>query len=276
QARLVLNRLESGDLKARFEIRRFDEFGNLLGDFNRMAAEIERLVNRVSLTEASRSQLLQDLGHDLRTPLTSLHSAIETMGHHYEQLDETDRKELFTMMNSDIHYFKELLDKLTIVATIEDPRYKASTEMIRLDDLLDAEIKTRSMATEKIHWKFEKKDTELPAILGDEHLITRLFKNAFDNASRFAKNTIQVQLRELKDTIEILIMDDGPGLTPEAISSFGSRRERRCIKERSHEFSLGLGSVIMKTIAEAHHGSISMENQSGRQGACLRVTFRKN
>jgi signal transduction histidine kinase len=276
QARLVLNRLESGDLKARFEIRRFDEFGNLLGDFNRMAAEIERLVNRVSMTEASRSQLLQDLGHDLRTPLTSLHSAIETMGLHYEQLDETDRKELFSMMNSDIHYFKELLDKLTIVATIEDPRYKASTEMIRLDDLLDAEIKTRSMATEKIHWKFEKKDAELPAILGDEHLITRLFKNAFDNASRFARNTIQVQLRELKDSIEILILDDGPGLTPEAIRSFGSRRERRCIKERSHEFSLGLGSVIMKTIAEAHHGSISMENQSGRQGACLRVTFRKN
>lgn len=275
QARVVLNRLGRGDLKARFDIKRFDEFGNLLGDFNRMADEIERLVNRVNMTEASRSQLLQELGHDLRTPLTSLNTSIETLGQHFEELEENDRRELFTMMSADIHYFKELLEKLTIVATIEDPRYKATTEYIRLDRLLDAELKNRALGPDKIEWKFEaEKDVE-PVILGDEHLITRLFKNGLDNAARFAKNTIQVQLRELRDTIEILILDDGPGLSQDAINAFGQRRERRSIKERSHEFSLGLGSVIMKTIAEAHDGEISMENQDGRQGACLRVTFRK-
>lgn len=275
QARVVLNRLERGDLKARFDVKKFDEFGNLLGDFNRMASEIERLVNRVNMTEASRSQLLQELGHDLRTPLTSLHTSIETLGAHFEELDESDRKELFTMMDADIHYFRELLEKLTIVATIEDPRYKATTELIRLDQLLDAELKNRALGAEKIEWKLETEEDAKPVILGDEHLITRLFKNALDNASRFAKNTIQVQLREFRDTVEILIMDDGPGLSPDAIKGFGQRRERRSIKERSHEFSLGLGSVIMKTIAEAHDGEISMENQDGRQGACLRVTFRK-
>lgn len=275
QARVVLNRLERGDLKARFDIKRFDEFGNLLGDFNRMADEIERLVNRVNMTEASRSQLLQELGHDLRTPLTSLNTSIETLGLHFSELEETDRRELFTMMTADLHYFKELLEKLTIVATIEDPRYKATTEYIRLDKLLDAELRNRALGPDKIQWKFDTEENVRPVILGDEHLITRLFKNALDNASRFARNTIQVQLRELRDSIEILILDDGPGLTPEAIRAFGQRRERRSIKERSHEFSLGLGSVIMKTIAEAHDGSISMENQHGRQGACLRVTFQK-
>jgi signal transduction histidine kinase len=275
EARVVLNKLEQGELNARFDIHRFDEFGNLLGDFNRMAEQIERLVKRVSMTESSRSELLQELGHDLRTPLTSLSTSIETLSIHDKDLEETDRKELFTMMTSDIHYFKELLEKLTIVATIEDPHYKSSTEIIHLDQLLDAEVKNRSLGSEKISWMFERKNESAPVILGDEHLITRLFKNALDNASRFARETIKVQLRELKDTIEIMIMDDGPGLTPEAIAAFGNRRERRSIKERSHEFSLGLGSVIMKTIAEAHDGTISMENQNGRQGACLRVTFRK-
>lgn len=276
EARVVLNKLEQGDLNARFDIHRFDEFGNLLGDFNRMADQIERLVKRVSMTESSRSELLQELGHDLRTPLTSLSTAIETLNVHDKDLEENDRKELFTMMTADIHYFKELLEKLTIVATIEDPHYKATTEAIRLDQLLDAEIKNRKLGSEKLSWRFEKKEEVEPVILGDEHLITRLFKNALDNASRFAKDTIQVQLSELKDSIEVMILDDGPGLTAEAIQAFGNRRERRCIKDRSHEFSLGLGSVIMKTIAEAHDGSISMENQKGRQGACLRVTFRKN
>lgn len=276
EARVVLNKLEQGDLKARFPIHRIDEFGNLIGDFNRMADQIERLVNRVSQTESSRSELLQELGHDLRTPLTSLSTSIETLSTHDKALEESDRQELFSMMNSDIHYFKELLEKLTIVATIDDPHYKSSTEIIRLDQLLDAEVKNRSMGSDKILWQFESNEITTPVILGDEHLITRLFKNALDNASRFAKNAISIQLRELKDTIEVLIMDDGPGLSPEAIKAFGNRRERRSIKERSHEFSLGLGSVIMKTIAEAHDGSISMENQLGRQGACLRVTFKKS
>ncbi len=274
EARVVLNKLESGDLKARFDIHRFDEFGNLLGDFNRMAEQIERLVKRVSATESSRSELLQELGHDLRTPLTSLSTSIETLNIHDKDLDESDRKELFTMMTSDIQYFKELLEKLTIVATIEDPHYKSSTEVISLGDLLDQEVKNRSLSQNNITWKLHA--TSAPVILGDEHLITRLFKNAFDNASRFARNMIEIELRELKDTIEVLISDDGPGLTPEAIKAFGNRRERRCIKDRSHEFSLGLGSVIMKTIAEAHEGTIEMGNQIGRQGACLRVTFRKS
>jgi signal transduction histidine kinase len=276
QARIVLNRLEQGDLKARFDVKRFDEFGNLLGDFNRMAGQIERLVHRVSETESSRSELIQELGHDLRTPLTSLSTAIETLSIHDKNLEESDRQELFHMMTSDIHYFKELLEKLTIVATIEDPHYKSSTEVIHLDALLDAEVRNRTLSSEKIRWSLDlNANTGIMTILGDEHLITRLFKNAFDNASRFAREAINIQLKELKDSIEVLIMDDGPGLTPETIKAFGYRRERRSIKEKSHEFSLGLGSVIMKTIAEAHDGTISMENLSGRQGACLRINFRK-
>lgn len=274
QARVVLNRLESGDLKARFDIHRFDEFGNLLGDFNRMAEKIERLVKRVSETEASRSQLLQELGHDLRTPLTSLNTSIETLSLFDKDLDASDRRELFTMMGSDIHYFKELLEKLTVVATIEDPRYKSSTEIIQLEELLETEIKTRALASENIRWNFEALSATRAQILGDEHLITRLFKNAFDNAARFARENIRVQLRELRDSIEVLILDDGPGASPEVLSSFGNRRERRSIKERSHEFSLGLGSVIMKTIAEAHEGTVSMENRSAG-GACVKVTFPK-
>lgn len=273
EARVVLNKLERGDLKARFDIKPLDEFGNLLGDFNRMADQIERLVKRVSETESSRSELLQELGHDLRTPLTSLSTSIETLNIHDKNLDDTDRKELFTMMTSDIHYFKELLEKLTIVATIEDPHYKSSTEVISLADLLDAEVKNRSLQN-TLTWKLHSYSA--PVILGDEHLITRLFKNAFDNAARFAKDAIEIELKELKDSIVVLIRDDGPGLTPEAIRAFGNRRERRSIKDRSHEFSLGLGSVIMKTIAEAHEGTIEMANQVGRQGACLRVTFRKS
>lgn len=280
EARNVMEKLGSGDLKARFEIKRFDEFASLIVDFNRMAAEVERLVMRLRETEISRSNLLQELGHDLRTPLTSLSTAFETMKEHHEILTTDEKSELFSMIGTDIRYFKDLLDKLTIVATIDGPHYKASTEKVDLVTLLETEVVSRQIASgTNILWNLVQNEESSPVILGDSHLITRLFRNAFDNASRYAANRITVKVNDLKDQVEVLIMDDGPGLSDESLQSFGKRRERRQRKEKDpNDFSLGLGSVIMKTIAQVHGGQVEMTNllHAGKvDGACLRVTFQK-
>lgn len=280
EARKVLGKLESGDLKSRFEIKRFDEFGSLLLDFNRMADEIERLVMQLREAEVSRSNLLQELGHDLRTPLTSLATAMETLKEHDEILTAQDKRELFAMIGTDIRYFKDLLDKLTLVATIDGPHYKSSAEKINLHQLLLEELNSRQIAAgTSLNWKYDSESVFSPVILGDTHLITRLFRNAFDNASRYANNQITVKVNGLKDKIEVLVMDDGPGLSEESLKAFGKRRERRLRKEKNpDDFSLGLGSVIMRTIAQVHGGQVEMMNllNSGEiNGACLKVTFQK-
>ena len=245
-----------------------------------MASEIERLVKRLKDTEISRSNLLQELGHDLRTPLTSLNTAFETMREHSDVLSFEERNELFSMIATDIRYFKDLLEKLTLIATIDGPHYKSSTEKIHLSTLLENEIQSRKVATgESLEWKLIVGENSSPVILGDSHLITRLFRNAFDNAARYAREMITIKINDLKDQVEILIQDDGPGLTYETLETFGKRRERRHRKEKGPEnFSLGLGSIIMKTIAQVHGGQLEILNlmKSGEiQGACLKVTFQK-
>jgi signal transduction histidine kinase len=280
EARKVMVKLGSGDLKARFEIKPFDEFGSLLLDFNRMADEIERLVMRLRETEISRSNLLQELGHDLRTPLTSLSTAFETMKEHHELLSTDEKGEIFSMIETDIRYFKDLLDKLTLVATIDGPHYKSSTEKIDIHNLLQTEILSRQIASgQNLIWKIIHNEESVPMILGDSHLVTRLFRNAFDNASRYAANSITVKINDMKDRVEVLVIDDGPGLSEESLKSFGKRRERRQRKDKDpDDFSLGLGSVIMKIIAQVHGGHVEMMNllKSGKiNGACLKVTFQK-
>lgn len=279
EAHVVLSKLERGDLKARFEIKRFDQFGNLILDFNRMADKIEKLVERLSHTEASRSNLLQELGHDLRTPLTSLNTAFETLREHDEVLSKDDRHELYGMIGADIHYFKDLLEKLTVIATIEGVSYKSNSEAIDLNELLSLEVKNRQNGNSNhLEWKFECEEKTRSIMLGDQHLMTRLFKNALDNASHYAKKEISIKLQSFRDRIDIVIKDDGPGLTDQTIKTFGSRRERRHVKERdAHDFSLGLGSVIMKTIAEAHNGKLQISNLSGNHsGAQLQFSFKRS
>lgn len=273
EAGKVLGRLESGDLKARFEIKRFDQFGNLILDFNRMADEIERLVKRLNDTETSRSHLLQELGHDLRTPLTSLSTSFEALKFHNDQMTAEEREELFTMIDADIIYFRDLLEKLTIVATIDESHYKVSSEKIDLARMLEAELRNRQTASgTEICWNLKVTEDYKHIIFGDLHLISRLFKNAFDNAARYARENINVEIFNRKETLEVIVTDDGPGLTPEALQSFGKRRERRQIKD-ARSFSLGLGSVIMRTIAEVHDGTVIMSNAPSG-GARLKVIFK--
>ena len=279
EAREVLSRLESGDLEARFEIKRFDQLGNLLLDFNRMAHAIEHLVKRLSDTELTRSNFLQELGHDLRTPLTSLSTSFETIQAHYKQMSEEDRSELFSIVQSDISYFKDLLEKLMVIATVDQPLYKTSTETIDLKEILSQELKSRQSTSEKIQWKFESKTDGPYLIKGDEHLIVRLFKNALDNSSRYAKGEINVVLGEHQDNVQVMILDDGPGLSEASLEAFGKRREIRVRSPENTHFSLGLGSVIMRTIVEAHGGMIEIGNifsESGVAGACLSIELRQN
>lgn len=276
EAKIVLSKLEAGDLKARFEVRRYDQFGNLILDFNRMADEIERLVKRLKDTETSRSNLLQELGHDLRTPLTSLNTSLETLQHYSTRLTEEERQEVFLMSKEDIRYFNDLLEKLMVIASIEGPHYKEVREEIDLYLLLEQELRARQNIRPDLNWDLQLK-THSHFIFGDPHLITRLFKNAFDNAARYAQSTVQIKISLTTNHLEVYVLDDGPGLTHESLLNFGKRREQR-EKKLDHEghYSLGLGSVIMKTIAEVHGGHIEINNRSEQTGAQLKIIFKKS
>lgn len=264
-ARDVLLRMEKGDLKARFPIHKVDEFGELMLDFNRMADEIEKLVSRVQETERARKNLLQEIGHDLRTPLTVLSTSFQTLRTHHDKMSEDDRTRLFSMIDSEIRYFTDLVENLMTIASLDEPTYRRSTEQIDLDEILRREAQTRDAANTGIRWIYTRATREHghPLVLGDPNLILRLFKNAFDNAGKYAKSRVDVELRDSTRGYEIRIHDDGPGLSDADLAAYGTRKTQRARRESSDlKLSLGLGSVIMKAIASLHGGSIAIENRT--------------
>ena len=286
EAHAVLSRLEKGDLKARFEIRRVDEIGSLMLGFNRMASEIERLVNRVTETEKARKHLLEELSHDLRTPLTSLKTSIETLSDHMDEMPKAEQKEFISVIRGELGYFLHLIEDLFFIADLAEPRYKNTTEKIDLKALLTDEVGRRQ--TQKkgpVQWEISVADDDGSgelAILGDSILIQRLFKNALDNAAKHAASRVHIQLRAPKgsqESIETIIEDDGPGITPEAVRSFAQRKKVRILAaDAGHNVSLGLGSVIMKTILEFHGGNFQIEKNSpelARRGTQLTLRLPK-
>ncbi len=272
EVKLLIAQLESGDLAARFRPDRLDAVGRLMLDFNRMADQIERLVTRLQTSERARRELLQELGHDLRTPLTSLRTALETLETHGEAMSTQERQEFFRVVTSEFAYFRKLIDDLFFIAEIDEPHYRRTAERIDLGALITAEI----TQMESSHWpaasgsmrgvRFElsgQPAANILSVIGDPYLIARLFRNVFDNAAKYARNCVRINIQSNDATVKVTIEDDGPGMSAEKIAAFGKRRSQR-LAASSSDFgtSLGLGSVIIKTIVELHGGHLQLESNA--------------
>lgn len=267
EASKVIRDMQAGNLAARFSTDKLDAIGGLMLHFNAMANEIQRLVGRLQTIERTRRELLQELGHDLRTSLTSLRTTINTLTVHGSAMDEAERKELFTVVSSELEYFTKLIDDLFFIASIDEPSYHAQAGEFDLLALLRTETshaQTSQTATGK-QLRFELDDSATSGfnghISGDAYLIARLFRNVYDNAARHASTCVRTRILPHGDALEIVIDDDGQGLSREALHRFGLRRDQRILASGSHAaVSLGLGSVIIKTIIELHGGSLKITN----------------
>jgi len=268
----VIEQLKNGNLKARLPVTKMDEIGQTMGRFNLMADEIERLVEQLRSTEQSRVVLLQELAHDLRTPIASLKNLIETIDIQKSKMSPQSLDEMIGLSLKEVDYFERLVEDLLFLAQISEPRYKLDQQKINLVELLEEEISSIVLRypNKKINITnvFPNEDV---IILGDEHLLRRLFRNTLDNSFSFAKEhlTIKMLVGTRKDVV-LEVLDDGPGFSADGLKSFGKRRMTRVIESTDEgRLSVGLGSVIMCSVAKIHGGSAMACNETKSDGTVL-------
>ncbi len=267
----VISELHKGNLKARFAVDRNDEFGQAMLRFNQMADQIEHLVSHLKSVEVSRRKLLQELAHDLRTPIASLKTLLETLETNNEKLDSKTKSELLSLSNKEINYFARLVEDLLVLSQVDDPKYSSENSGVAIsqllqDEIYDVEVKN---ATKQIEFKSDFSEG-LPLIDGDRNLLKRMLRNALENSVSFTKNKLWISIRDISPTtFSIVISDDGSGFNPDSLSEFGERRMTRKIQYNGNDnsrVSVGLGSVIMKKICEIHGGKLKAENRTNERG----------
>lgn len=271
QADLVISELQKGNLKARFPVTRKDEFGRAMLRFNKMAEEIEKLVEQLKLVEVARTKLLQELAHDLRTPIASLKSLLEVLAFKKQHITPEVQVELTSLSLREVDYFERLVEDLLFLAQVSEPKYNNKYETVELNDIFKDEIDDciiRGKSNLKPVKVSQQELTEDIQIDGDPLLLRRLFRNALENAYSFAKSSVAVSIQKQGDgKIRIIFEDDGPGFSNEAIKAYGERRlSRKIEKDNNGRLSVGLGSVVMKTICLVHNGHIEVSNRIGTDG----------
>lgn len=258
----VIHSLQQGDLKARIPIDSGDEFRATWLRFNTMAGEIENLVINLKTVEQTRKHLLSELAHDLRTPIASLKISIETLQSNFERIAPEKRMDMLAGTMREIDYFSSLVEDLLFLGQVTEPKYRTTISEVNLNDLLQDEA---DAAEERHAHAFY--ELELPlkdcVIYGDQKLLHRLFRNALDNAFAFTTKKVNIRVSCDDEFFAVDIADDGPGFSDEQITNYGQKRFTRSKSgQGSHpqRISVGLGSVIIRSIVEIYRGDLTVSN----------------
>lgn len=271
----VLNNMREGNLSARMPEKKFDELAPLVGAFNQMAGDLEHMVEQLRKSDQARRQLLQDLAHDLRTPLTSLRTFLETLQTAGTRLQESQRQEILDLSFSEVEYFGKLVEDLLFLAQITEPQYSLGTEVIDLREKIEDQILVFKQRYPHLDFNFQVQDHAC-ALRGSSQLIDRLLRNAMENSSSFAKSQLTIEVQEDSQNLQVTIVDDGPGFSEKSLAEFGQKKASRILvkTQDNQRISVGIGSVLMKEIALLHGGDLKAENifqEGGIRGA--RVSF---
>jgi K+-sensing histidine kinase KdpD len=230
-------------------------------------------------SEQARTKVLQELAHDLRTPLASLRNLVDTLQSSMERLDKDTRNELLNLSTKEIDYFERLVEDLLFLAQLKEPDYVDHRSTFNLPEtVLDVAEDCLFMSSQKgkklelvENLKDQKQD-----FAGDQHPIKRLVRNAVENACSFARSKVTVTLENADNRmIRLIIADDGPGFKADDLNSFGQRNiSRKLNTDVNGRVSLGLGSVVIKTICDVYHGNVSIQNIKDSSGAVLGAEIR--
>jgi len=254
----VLKRLRTGDLGAKLPESAFDAGNPLVRTFNEMVGKIDGLVAGLNEAETKRSELLRELAHDIRTPLTSIRFLIETVADTAPELTSENIGEKLTTAEQELDYFEALIGELFLLAQVNALGYQATHEDVDITNLAAVEVErlTRLRAAGRATAKVTLHCERRIEIGGNASMLQRLLRNAIENALFYAREEVQVRLSLDGSKIELKIRDDGKGFSEEALALYGTRRKSRFLDARREgKASLGLGSVIVKAIAAAHGGT---------------------
>ena len=246
---------------------RSDEIGQLSGSIRDMT---EALYNRIEAIEAFAA----DVSHELKNPLTSLRSAVETLA--FVKTDE-QRKRLIEIVVDDVKRMDRLITDISDASRLDAELARNEIRPVDIAKLLGS-IVTLSNETGKedaaeillVVQPITEKNQTAPkyTVLGNDSRLGQVFRNLIDNAKSFTAHgtKVHVRVRRLGADVEIRVEDHGPGIPIENLERVF---ERFYTDRPAQHFgrNSGLGLAISRQVVEAHNGSIIAENRFGKAAA---------
>lgn len=245
----VVSRFGRGELSVRARLSRNDEFGDLSRAFDEMAERIETLLN-------AERRLLQDISHELRSPLARLKFALEL------SRTAADREAALARVEKEVDRLTELVISLVEMTRMEgDPTARELVD-VRLDLLLEEVLGDCEMEATARQCTLARSYDGAVHIRGDAELMRRAVENVVRNAIRYAPagSAVEVSLRAEDANAVVQVRDRGPGVPEEALERIFQPFYRVDDSRTGATGGVGLGLAIALRAVHVHHGTLTAEN----------------
>jgi signal transduction histidine kinase len=249
-------RMEKGDLSQRVEVQSNDEIGELARAFNAMTDGLTRL-------EELRRNMVSDVAHDLRTPLTNIRGYLEALQDGVVE----PKREVIDSLYEEAMLLNRLIDDLQELALAEAGQLRLERRPVAPADLVNKALEAvRAQAAAKGLVLQADLPVDLPLTNVDPQRIGQVLGNLLSNALTHTPSgrEIVVAARMVDSEVEVSVRDTGEGIPPEHLP-YIFERFYRADKSRSRVTGgTGLGLAIARQLVEAHGGRIEVESEVGR------------
>ncbi|GGH85706.1 sensor histidine kinase [Saccharibacillus endophyticus] len=269
-----IHRLANGDFEGKVRIESNDEFGSIAADMNAAGEKLKKAVERGDFAESSKDQLVLNLAHDLRTPLTSVLGYLDVILRS-DELTQEQIKHYTTIAFTKSKRLERLVDELFEITRMNYGMLTIDTQTLDLGELL-------VQMNEELYPVFEQNgltartDIQPDVIIqGDGELLARVFENLLMNAARYGQDG---QLIDIACRIEgreavVSVTNYGNSIPenelPHLFEMFYTGDRARV---QNHQGGgTGLGLFIAKNIVERHKGKISAQSDVVRTSFEVRL-----
>jgi signal transduction histidine kinase len=245
-----------GNFQYRITNIRRDQLGDLADDINRMAQDVQRMLD-------AKRQLLFGISHELRTPLSRMKLGLELSASEDEDLRG---------LRQDVEEMEKIIGTLLEAEKLNTRHAAINITRVSARELVDGLLK------DYFSRDIERLETDIPDdvfLNVDEARVTLLLKNLVSNALRYSDpgdGPIRIEVSVRDDAWVIKVRDQGPGISPDQAEFIGEPFYRGDPSRTRHTGGSGLGLYIARLVAEAHGGTLELDHGVAR-GACFVVTF---
>ncbi len=241
----------------------YDQEISLAGpkEVKELAASFNRMVGQIKRSQQQLRYFVADVSHQLKSPLTSIHGFAQALLDGTAS-DDAARQKAATIISEESKRMKRQVDELLELARMQAGQLKIEHEQVNVDELLEhcREVFEVQAEEKRVTVKIEA-ESPMP-ILGDFDRLEQAFSNILDNAIKNSPSDDEVKIicRTPKtDSIEVRIIDNGPGIPPEQLPHLFER----FYQAGGMRTGFGLGLAIAKEIFLAHGGTIEVRSEPG-------------
>ena len=252
--------IKEGNLDFVLDVEGKDEFSELCQDFEEMRRRLKESTEEKSLIEKENRELISNISHDLKTPITAVKGYVEGIMDGVADTPEKMDRYVRTIYNK-TNEMDHLINELTFYSKIDTNRIPYTFNKLNVEDYFEdcseevgLELETRGI--ELVYANYVEKDV---MVIADGEQIRRVIHNIISNAIKYMdkpKGIIQIRIKDVGDFIQVEIEDNGRGIAAADLPYIFDRFYRADASRNSATGGSGIGLSIVKKIIEDHGGKI--------------------